>query len=221
MSGCDGSSLGYPGSPRSIIHLHVQQKLMHVLRFSRGGIAYRVVELKANLLKDGSPVTVNTLMGRHNVSIANERLPSKRYIVRITGDKHRPTFNDTNTLVCRASSHAAPTSRTCPIGTSSGSHRSRHTSRAPAAGSSWGHRCSSRCGSARGSSRNASCTSTRGPTATFQPGFCMSLIGCCGGCGRSTTTSMGQYSDAATVCKRKPKNRSPTEGQAKPRPRGR
>lgn len=43
-----------------------------------------MAKLDAKLLSDGSDIQVATLMGRHNVSAAIERLPSQRYIVSAT-----------------------------------------------------------------------------------------------------------------------------------------
>ena len=50
---------------------------------SSGGIAYKVITAEATLLSDKTKVSVVTLMARHAVARAYERLPSVRYMVSV------------------------------------------------------------------------------------------------------------------------------------------
>jgi len=50
---------------------------------SSGGIAYKVITAEATLLSDKTKVSVVTLMARHAVTRAYERLPSVRYMVSV------------------------------------------------------------------------------------------------------------------------------------------
>ncbi|KAM3453123.1 hypothetical protein MY3296_004050 [Beauveria thailandica] len=63
-----------------VAYLLTKQDLKKVVLCEGGGIAYNVIQLDATLRRDESTIQVNTLMGRHNVTVADERLPSKRYM---------------------------------------------------------------------------------------------------------------------------------------------
>ncbi|KXJ85041.1 hypothetical protein Micbo1qcDRAFT_169712 [Microdochium bolleyi] len=53
-------------------------ELARVVASEGGGIAYQLLHVEATLLKDGSKISVATLISRHNHR--HERLPSKRYL---------------------------------------------------------------------------------------------------------------------------------------------
>lgn len=52
-----------------------------LITYDSGGIAYKTVQLDAELQGDLSMVTVSTVIGRHQIERLDKRLPSARYVV--------------------------------------------------------------------------------------------------------------------------------------------
>ncbi|KAK4153861.1 hypothetical protein C8A00DRAFT_14989 [Chaetomidium leptoderma] len=62
-----------------IAYLLTADDLRRIVLSEGGGVGYKVTQLDGVVLKDGLTVPMNTLMGRHKLGRAGERLPSERY----------------------------------------------------------------------------------------------------------------------------------------------
>ncbi|KZF23918.1 hypothetical protein L228DRAFT_266292 [Xylona heveae TC161] len=96
-----------------VAYLLSQEDLHRVVLTEGGGIAYDTAVLDGSLERDGSPIRVTTLIGRHAIELSYERLPSERYLgllVRGARDHSLPEPYQ-NRLAAHATFHPLQTRR--------------------------------------------------------------------------------------------------------------
>ncbi|KAF4761498.1 hypothetical protein HAV15_006685 [Penicillium sp. str.  len=73
-----------------VAYLLTPEDMRQVIASEGGGIAYKTEILTSILENESTSIPVTTLVARHNISLAYERLPSERYMTPFPTNIHIP-----------------------------------------------------------------------------------------------------------------------------------